>query len=380
MKTRTRNCNRRRTSISEAAILILCTCAGWNQVKSETKALNSAKVFPNVLGVNIAGAEFGTDKPIFSAASPGAFGHDYIYPGRDTIDPLAKQGIRLFRIPVRWERLQPKLNQPLNSDELGRLITLIERIGRANSVAIIDLHNYGRYRSETDHVPLEAVIDQFNGKSVAVSANQLADFWRRIALQFKEDNVVVGYGMMNEPHDMGRSSWSRISQITVDAIRAVDRRTWILVGGNDWSSAERFESANGPRAWINDPTDLIIYEAHCYLDHDGSGKYSKSFEREQQLDPTIISRPQNRLKPFVLWCQRNRVRGFVGEFGVPADDPAWNRLLDEMLTYMADSQLQGCCWAAGPWWGDYPLSIESIKVNGRHLLSLDLLRKHQNGL
>ena len=360
-------------------MLIIGTCASCSQVKSRTTAIDSPKAFPIGLGVNIAGAEFGTDQPNFSASSPGAVGRDYIYPGRDTVDPLAKQGIRLFRIPVRWERLQPKLNQPLNVDELCRLNTLIERIGRVDSVAIIDLHNYGRYRLETDHVPREVVIDKSNGDSTVVTANQLADFWRRIALHFQENKIVVGYGIMNEPHDMGRSSWSRISQTTVDAIRTVDRRTWILVSGNDWSSAERFESANGPEAWIHDPTDLTIYEAHCYLDHDGSGKYVKSYERERQLDPRIISRAQDRLKPFVKWCHRNRVGGFVGEFGVPAYDPAWNSLLDQMLSYMEDSQLRGCCWAAGPWWGDYPLSIQSLDGSGKQSLSLALLLKHRNG-
>lgn len=355
------------------ALLVPTVLMGWSRTESAPSepsseplaaspfVSNTSKEFPDGFGVSIAGAEFGTGSG-FSNVNVGHVDREYVYPDQRTVDPLTRNGIRLLRIPVRWERLQPVLNQPIEKRELLRLNELIDLIGRSGSVAIIDLHNYGRYCVHTDRGPDEVVIDERRGDHVPVSSGHFADLWRRLATHFHANDTVVAYGIMNEPHDMGTSDWSAISQRAVDSIRKIDQRTWVLIAGDDWSSAERFESANGRDAWIHDPAHKTIYEAHCYLDHDASGKYAMTFEKERHLDPEISFRPQTRLLPFVRWCERNRVRGFIGEFGVPVDDPAWNILLDRMLVEMKHHGLSGCGWAAGPWWNDYPLSLE---IDGR---------------
>jgi endoglucanase len=102
-----------------------------------------------------------------------------------------------------------------------------------------------------------------------------------------------------------------------------------------------------------------------------------SFEEEFSNDPRIGQRPAKRLQPFVDWCQRNQVRGFIGEFGVPVNDAKWNGLLSDMLVQMKEADLGGCLWAAGPWWADYPLSVEIGHSNGRLPLSLQKII-HQN--
>jgi endoglucanase len=47
----------------------------------------------------------------------------------------------------------------------------------------------------------------------------------------------------------------------------------------------------------------------------------------------------------------------IGEYGVP-DDPGWYRVLDAFLAATRASDLNTCWWAAGEWWGGYPLSIQ----------------------
>ena len=44
--------------------------------------------------------------------------------------------------------------------------------------------------------------------------------------------LVIIFGLMNEPHDMGQSSWKSISQTSVDAIRKIDKWTTLLVAGD----------------------------------------------------------------------------------------------------------------------------------------------------
>ena len=76
------------------------------------------------LGVNLSGAEFGAVTP----ENPGRHGEDYVYPAAAYVGDryseaaeLVAQGVTMFRLPFRWERLQPELAGPLNADELARL-------------------------------------------------------------------------------------------------------------------------------------------------------------------------------------------------------------------------------------------------------------------
>ena len=53
-----------------------------------------------LLGVNLAGAEFGWNVP-------GVFGTDYTYPTHTEIDYYAAKGMSVVRLPFLWERVQP---------------------------------------------------------------------------------------------------------------------------------------------------------------------------------------------------------------------------------------------------------------------------------
>ena len=170
--------------------------------------------------------------------------------------------------------------------------------------------------------------------------------------------MVMELNTLNEPHDMGRSDWKAISQHAVNAIRKLEDSKMILVAGDGWSNAHRFAEVNGPTAWIQDPFNNFAYEAHCYFDADHTGTYTKSFDAELRADAELAQRPIKRLMPFVEWCLTNKVRGFIGEFGVPKGDERWNDLLGSFVETMRRVNMGGCYWAGGEWWGDYSLSIQ----------------------
>jgi endoglucanase len=330
---------------------------------------------PTTIGVAIAGGEFGTDSATFSNRQPGTLGRDYLYPSETTINALADRGIRRFRIPMRWERLQPDLNEPLSYRELRCIDVLLKCIAKRKGQAILDLHNYGRYQLHTASGPRSIRIDERINGTTPVTSVQFAGFWSELATRYAGHPGLQGYGLMNEPHTMGDSNWKQISQKAVTQIRKIDSTSWIFVAGNDWSSAERFETANGADDWIRDPSSRTAYEAHCYFDSDGSGKYSKSFDQEIRLDPELLSRPVLRLASFARWCERNQVQGFLGEFGVPVTDPRWNQLLQRFLVELRQRELPGCMWAAGDWWGDYPLSVQPKGKVTNDSLALKLLQQ-----
>ncbi|REK18419.1 MAG: glycoside hydrolase family 5 protein [Planctomycetota bacterium] len=326
-------------------------------------------------GVSLAGAEFGATKPSFSNQNPGTYGRDYIYPDQPTIRYFAQHGLGILRIPFRWERLQPRLGQPLDPDELNRIREVVEWAADAGAAVVLDTHNYGRYTLQLGGKPKSVVIGERIGRTAPVSSALFADYWRRIAQAFAHDPTILGFGLMNEPHDMGHSSWQAISQQAVEAIRTVNRETSVIVAGDGWSNARRFPESNGPRAWINDPADRVLYEAHSYFDSDGTGRYARSYAEELREDPDLVQRGVKRIGVFCDWCRQNNVRGFLGEFGIPGQSAGWRRVMDHTLEWLHATDLLACYWAAGQWWHDYPLSVQPTDEMRRPAPQLAILRR-----
>jgi hypothetical protein len=61
-------------------------------------------------------------------------------------------------------------------------------------VVLLDPHNYARYYGT----------DIIGGTNV--SGADFADFWRRMALEFKDDPY-VWFGLVNEPHNLPTQQW-----------------------------------------------------------------------------------------------------------------------------------------------------------------------------
>ena len=298
-------------------------------------------------GVNLAGPEFGDD------ALPGKDGVNYTFNSEASYEYFAEKGFQIIRVPVLWERLQHQPFGALDQDYLAGLQNNLIWAGRHGLQVIIDLHNDARYRQNGT----DCIIDNPCGSGAQISTAALTDLWVKLSEQFREDPALYGYGIMNEPHDLGQGDWKAISQAVVTAIRATGDESLILIGGDSWSSVERWEQTHGPQGWINDPANNFMYEGHEYFDTGASGTYNRSYQDELNSDPDLLNVGARRLAPFVEWCRRNNVRGFLGEFGVPQSDGMWLQVLDRFLDALDAAGMNGTYWAAGEWWGRYPLSV-----------------------
>jgi len=82
-------------------------------------------------GVNVAGGEFAAPESDptseFSNRNPGAYNVAYHYDSAATFRFLASRGLRVVRLPFRWERIQPSLGGPLDRSEARRLRRVIAR-------------------------------------------------------------------------------------------------------------------------------------------------------------------------------------------------------------------------------------------------------------
>jgi endoglucanase len=167
---------------------------------------------------------------------------------------------------------------------------------------------------------------------------------------------------MNEPNNMlEKTTWAKIAQASILAIRKYDTKNAIVVGGDSWSSAERWMQYSDNLKNLYDPADNLIFEAHVYFDEDASGTYKKSYEEEKANPYKGIERVQ----PFIKWLRDNNFRGFIGEYGIPDEDERWQVCLDNFLAYLQDNGINGTYWAAGPWWGKNFMAIQPIDGKDR---------------
>lgn len=310
------------------------------------------------VGISIAGGEFSSDRPSFSNEQPGSIGQDYTYNTEKTFAYFGDKGFRLQRLPFRWERLQPTPGGALNPSEVTNIRRCADWAKGHGARLILDCHNYARYVMPINGVPTPCALGQRVGQGVPITPEHLTNLWLRISDALGDHVGIDGWGLMNEPHDMGRIPWSSVSQDVVKALRAEGDTKRIFVAGDGWSNAQRWADINGARPWIQDPLGRTVYEAHCYFDSSGKGKYVRSFAKEYDEDPRIMNRGVERVMPFIDWCRRNRVAGMIGEFGVPANDPAWEEVVRRFLRALDDAAMEAVYWAAGEWWGRYPLSIQ----------------------
>lgn len=286
--------------------------------------------FIQMMGVNIAGADF---EP---GVLPGSHGTHYHYPIAEELDYYNSKGLKLIRLPFRWERMQYALHGPLHAPELARMDNVVTMIEARGMKVILDMHNYAGYYGEkigSPNVPLSA----------------FEDVWERLATYFKDRPGIYGYGLSNEPSGMGSYSWPAAAQAGADGIRNVDPNAWIIVGGENWSSASKWVSAN-PNLDVQDPSNRIIYEAHQYFDHDTDGEDYGSYESENLHSTRGIYL----VEPFVQWLKERNARGLIGEFGVPPNDPRWLVMMENFLEYVGANGLSTTYWAGGRKWGSNP--------------------------
>lgn len=280
-----------------------------------------------MLGLNIAGGDF-TPNII-----PGRLGWEYMYPSEARVQYAHSKGVKLIRIPFRWERIQRTLEGDLWQADMTALDTSIGYATARGMKVVLDMHNYARRKPTSS---TEVIIG-----TGSVSYASFADVWRKLADRYKNNSTIWAYGIMNEPHDL--SNWSTIAQTAINAIREKDLTHHVLVGGNGWSNARNWTSHNRDLV-VDDPVGRMIYEAHCYFDSNNDGVYN-SYEAEGG-SPTL---GVERVKEFVEWLQARGARGFVGEYGVPYNEPRWLDTLDNFLAYLQANGVSGTYWATGPW-------------------------------
>ena len=324
------------------------------KVSVDWEAAAEGDVLPDIdtplIGVNLASACGGSVH--------GKIGTEYFYPSFKDLYYFKSKGVRLFRFPFRWERIQHELNGDLDLDsdiqEMKKVIAEAERLGM---YVMIDMHNYCRYTiNGTKHTLGEGVLTQ----------EHMADVWKKLAAEFKDYKNIWGYDIQNEPYGLQKGVWLNAAQAIINAIREVDTKTAIVVEGESYASSSTWPTTGGHLIDLVDPADNLIFQAHCYFDLDKSGLYKYGdYDKEVRSSNQHISR----LKPYVDWLKTNNKKGILGEFGVPRNDVRWLIMLDEVLTYLKENGVSGTYWVAGTGYDNDHVSVQPKNLNKDNITS-----------
>jgi len=273
------------------------------------------------LGVNFAGAEF------------EAIGSRWHWPRLDNLNYYLGKGFRVFRIPFRWERLQPQLRGGLDENAMAGLDTILSMLQEASAVALIDAHNYGRREKQIIGAP-----------GSAVDIGSFADFWGRMATRYRSRRL-VWYNLMNEPHDMDPQVNLAAQNAACQAIRGAGATSKVLFSGIAWTGGHSWiKSGNGSvMLGAHDPGNNYAFDVHQYLDRGFGGSSPIAI-------PGIGS---HILNDVTGWATTNKKKLFVGEFGTGPSKPSLDEM-DALIAYMQahqDVYLGATYWAGGGTWG-----------------------------
>ena len=296
------------------------------------------------IGINLSALENGTDVP-------GTANKDYALPTDAEFDFLRSKDLTLVRLPFKWERLQPIRSAPLDTAYLSYIQTAVRRAAARGIKIILDCHNFGGYGAHKI------------GGGLVTNAD-FADLWLRLAAVFAGNSGIAAYDLMNEPSNMPTLDvWQPVAQAAIYAIREVDITTPIYVEGNNYSSAFTWADQNPTLHQLNDPSHLLIFSAHVYLDRDNSGTHY-SWAQEVAAGDQLTGLPLDtnigirRVTGFVGWLRQHELDGSIGETGAGNDDPNWLTTLDKEIGFLLDNNVTFIYWNLGPFFDSYPYSIE----------------------
>lgn len=287
-----------------------------------------------LLGFNESSGEFGV----------GNYKFKYSYPEKDRVDWIAAQGFGIIRVPFLFQNIQASSGANLDETAMRQLDPTLDECAAKRIVCLLDMHNYGSYYQD------DSPASQGLPGTTNVSNARLANLWAQIARRYK-GNRYVWFDLMNEPHQQTALQWVKTGNAIAAAIRAAGATNKIIFQGTAWQGAWTWVTSGNAVQMLKayDPGGNYAFEAHQYLDADGSG-----------TSPICAAGSgATRLTPFTTWLKTNGVPGILGEIGW-ADNAGCaieaTALLDAWHAAATSTSAGGYIgltyWAAGPWWAD----------------------------
>ena len=166
---------------------------------------------------------------------------------------------------------------------------------------------------------------------------------------------------MNEPHDLDTDLWAETVQAAVTAVRQAGAQNMLLLPGSTFSSAGTLPTEAGPALLrVTNPdqtTDGLVFDAHKYLDADGSGTSTQC----------VTNNIDDAFAPLAKWLRANKRQALATETGGGNTDSCAKFFCEEtaFLHENADVFLGYTAWSAGAFDpSTYELSLVPTESGG----------------
>ncbi|GHT48689.1 hypothetical protein FACS189440_12890 [Bacteroidia bacterium] len=177
---------------------------------------------------------------------------------------LKKTGCNTIRLPFHYKLFTDEDYMGLTAaqDGFGRVDTLVSWCKEAGLYLILDMHDAPGGQTGDN-------IDDSYGYpwllESEASQKLFIDIWTKIADYYKNEPVILGYELCNEPIapyfenvEELNAKLEPLYKRTVEAIRTVDSNHIILLGAAQWNS--NFKSLTPDASWDNN----LMYTCHRY--------------------------------------------------------------------------------------------------------------------
>ena len=178
--------------------------------------------------------------PDFAAEFWRLFKDNYIT--RKDIEFIASQGANTVRLPFNYKLFTDEDYMGLMRDQDGfsRIDSVVTWCRDAGLYLILDMHDCPGGQTGDNIDDGHGYPWLFESK---VSQDLFCDIWKRIARRYKDEAVILGYELANEPIAHYFENKDALNQLleplykrAVNAIREVDGNHVILLGGARWNS------------------------------------------------------------------------------------------------------------------------------------------------
>lgn len=251
----------------------------------------------------------------------------------------AKLGINCIRLPI-WYRNLVDENGNWYDNAFDKIDWFVETAGRYGIYVIIDMHgaygsqngshNSGIYGGSTNRQKKDNS-NLFFGTDASTNQAKYLDMWLKIAQHYKDNPVVAGYDLLNEPMadymnatDVTGTKAERLSTLwnvydkAYKKIRTVDRNHVIIMEAV-WD-ADTLPNPSS-KDWTN-----VMYEYHQYLYSDYSDKDKQVAAMQSKID-NIKGANYN-------------VPSYIGEFNMMSNSDSWS----EGVKLLNDNNLSWTIW------------------------------------
>ena len=173
------------------------------------------------------------------------------------------RGLNTIRLAFYTLFFNSKKNKPIDIEQhiQSHIEPVVAAARKYGMYVILDAHEY--MSSEIDE-SMAREKQKAKGWSEETIQHWI-ESWVAVARRYKDDPYVLGYELLNEPHDIpaevARAHYTRC----IRAIREVDKRHIIIVGNHNWSHARSMEATWGPVAsTVDAPYNNIVFAFHDY--------------------------------------------------------------------------------------------------------------------